>query len=507
MHMDIGEFFQSPSARIAAFADAQLHLYRHDKSLQDYFMMLQLDSWASPRVRSDSRSAKDQLISWLIQGADKINRFRGRPKLKADVLFCPMPDLSRKTEQQFLIRILLGLAQTDATILCLLPARAPFRSELDAQLAAMGRSGQITFVDPLASLSRLDARLNWRFSRVRAQTAFRNTVEILEPYGLNPGLDVQDYFQDIAPFVEAWERMAPWVEFDAVVARCHWQPLCSPVCRTAQQRGKPVITFQQGVITHTLDVPVTASTYVAFGQSSASFLDRLNHRFFQAVGKPVSPVQYISGGSLFDTVTALPDQFDQRTLLVVDVPPPNGQGDFYGLESQCRALLEVTERLLTSEVPLNRVVIRPHPHWGDLNLEACQRLVREHSDRCELSHPSWSLDFDLRRSSVVLGIFSGVLTIASASGLPTFFLRTEQGFVTRDLECFSPHQTLLPDDAFHEIARVLTDKRAYAAARKIAQENARGYYTNGANLDFGLSFFERLLRGESTISQLEHSMP
>ena len=34
--------------------------------------------------------------------------------------FCPMPYFDRKTENQFLVRTLLALAQTDATILCLL---------------------------------------------------------------------------------------------------------------------------------------------------------------------------------------------------------------------------------------------------------------------------------------------------------------------------------------------------------------------------------------------------
>jgi len=492
--LNIDDLFHSPGGRIAAFADSLLHLYRNDPSLQDYFMMLQLDGLTGPRGRSSSGSASDRLVSSAIHVVDKVNQFRGRPKLKADVLFCPMPHCTRKTETQFLIRSLLGLAQTDATILCLLPAHAPFQDELDAQLAAVGRSGQVTFVDPVAPLNRMDARLRWMVSKVRAREAFEKTVEILEPYGLNPSSEVKGNFQYIANLVEAWERMAPWVEFDSVVARCHWHALCSPVCRTAQQRGKPVITFQQGVITHTLEVPVTASTYVAFGQSSASFLEKMNNRFFQAIGESQPSVRYVSGGSLYDTVTALPDQFDQQSLLIVDVPAPNGQGDFYNMESSCQALLELAERLLTSDAPLRRLIIRPHPYWSNLDLEACQSLVREHSSRCELSHPSWPLDYDLSRSSVVAGIFSGVLTVSSACGLPSIFLQTEQGYTTGDLACFSPGQTLLPDAAFCEIRDILTDRRAYAEARKRALRNAREYYADGTNLDLTGAFFERLLR-------------
>jgi hypothetical protein len=166
------------------------------------------------------------------------------------------------------------------------------------------------------------------------------------------------------------------------------------------------------------------------------------------------------------------------------------------MESQGRALLQLAERLLASDVPLRRLVIRPHPYWSNLDLEACKHLVREHSTRCEMSHPAWSLEDDLRRSSVVVGIFSGVLTVASACGLPAIFLQTEDGFTTGDLACFSPHQTLLPDAAFCEIGKILTDRRAYAEARTHALRNAREYYANGTNLDLSATFFDRLLRDE-----------
>jgi hypothetical protein len=499
IHMDTDDLFHSPGGRIAAFSQMQLHLYRHDTRLQDYFEPLQLDTLTSPRVKSRDRCASGRLVGCAIHVANKVGRLRPRRRLKTDVLFCPNADFSRKTEIRFLVRTLLALAQTDARILCLLPAGAPCRIELDAQLATAGRSGQVSFIDPVPPLNPMDARLRSRAARMRGRSAFDQTVRILEPHGLSPGREVEAGFERTAYFVEAWERWAPLLEFDAVVARCHWHALCSPVCRTARRRGKPAIAFQQGVIGHTLDVPVTASKYVAFGQPSASFLARINRRFFQAAGMPEPPVEYVNGGCLFDTVTALPDQFDRRTLLMVDLPI--GPDDFYGIESQCRALLQLAEKLLAADLPLRRLVIRPHPYWSNLDFEACQRLVREHWTRCELSHPAWSLEDDLRRSSVVVGVLSGVLTVASACGLPAIFLQTEQGFTTADLACFSPRQTLLPDAAFCEIGRILTDRRAYAEARTQALRNAREYYANGTNLDLGAAFFERLLRSEPSNQQ------
>jgi hypothetical protein len=499
--MDLHDLFRSPKGSwLEAFAQMQLHLYRHDASLQDYFMMLQSDTFASPRASSRDRRVVSRHIEWAIHAADRVSQFRPRRRIKADVLYCPMPYFDRKTETQFLVRTLLALAQTDATILCLLRVGAPCRDELNARLAAAGRAGQVTFIDPAAPLNPLEARLRSEVARLRGRAAFDETVQILEPYRLSPGLEVKANFEHVAFFGESWERLAPWVEFDALVARCHWHVLCSAVCRTALQRGKPVVTFQQGVISHTLEAPVTASKYVAFGPSSASFLARVNRAFSQAVGMPESQVEYVSGGSLYDTITALPDQFDRQTLLMVDEPTDCGQSRFYSLESQCQALLDLAGRLLAAGPPLRRLIIRPHPYWNNLDFAACQCLVREHSDRCELSHPAWSLEDDLRRSSVVVGIFSGVLTVASACGLPAVFLQTDEGYATGDLACFSPRQTLLPDAAFCAISRILTDRQAYAEARTEALRNAREYYAHGTNLDLTGAFFERLLRTEHVTS-------
>ena len=499
IQMDIHDLFRSPRRPIAEFLERQLHLYRHDIKLQDYFLQLQMDTLMTVRAASDDRRAPNQMAKWAFQVTDKISQIRRPQKIKTDILFCPIPYFARKTENQFLIRILLGLAQTDATILCLLPGYASCRNELDARLAAAGRSKQVMFLDPSIHLNSVEARLRPIAARMRGRAAFEETIRILEPRGLSPNRALITGFEYTADFVEAWERMAPWIEFEAVVARCHWNTLCSPVCRTGLQRGKPVITFQQGVIGHTLDVPVNASKFVAFGQPSASFLKRANHRFFQAAGIPEPPVEYVNGGCLFDSITDLPDQFALQTLLMVDVPVE--PGDFYGIEGQCQALLHLVEKLLAADSPLRRLIIRPHPYWSNLDLQVCQQLVRDYSDRCELSHPSWSLEDDLRRSSIAVGIFSGALTVASACGLPTIFLQTERGYTTGDLACFSPDQTLAPNEALRQISKLLTNRHAYTDARTVALRNGHEYYANRGNPDLSGPFFERLLRNEPMSSK------
>jgi hypothetical protein len=490
--MDLRNSFRLPEGSgIAAFAAAQVHLFRHNAALQDYFLALQLSSARLSKVNTPPRSLARRALSMAEGTGYKVIREFDRRKYKVDVLYCPAPYYARRTENNVSLRTLMALAETDATVLCLLPHNAPFRAEIEAKIQAAGRSRQVTLLDPWAVLNSLARKWLTRVSRIRGYAAFNEIVEVLRPHGLAPPLDSRPAYAYTASFVEAWNCIAPRIEFDAVVTRCHWFDLCSPVCRTARQRGKPVITFQQGVIGHSLDVPVTVSKYVAFGQSSAALLARMNRSFFQAVGKDTPAVEFVSGGSLFDTVLTLPDQFSKQTLLIIDEPV--GPDDYYGIGLQREAILHLAEKLMNSATP-PRVIIRPHPHWDSLGLDAWKEIVRRHPNHCEISHATWTLEDDLIRSSAVVGIFSGALTIAAASGLPTFFIETEQGYATEDLACFRNGQILPPDDAFREMRRVLSDAGAYAEAREVALRNARQYYADGANLDLSAAFFERLLR-------------
>ncbi len=489
--MEVGDLFRSSNDRISKFSQKQVLLYRHDASLQDYFHALDFNTLYGQNGGRSELPSTNPLATWSLRAADRASRVVRPPKIKTDVLFCPTPYFGRKTEIRFFIETLLGLCQTGAEILCLLPAYVPFRKELDETLARAGYSKQVRFLDPKIPSSSMDSRMRTIAAKLRGRAAFRETVQVLEPYGLSPTDSALAAFERTALHIEAWDRLSPSLEFDAVVARCHWYEQCSSVCRTGLERGKPVITFQQGVVDYTMDVPILASKFVAFGESSASVLAQLNGRFFGAVGSPEPPVEFCPAGSLFDVLLPLPDQFSLQTVLLID--SHSVQGDPFGTRAEVQALVELAERLLSTQPSLRRLVIRPHPHWSDHDLGACLELVREHRDRCELSHPVWPLEDDLRRSSVVVGIASGVLTVASASGLPAIFLRTEQGFAIRDLECFAPEQTLFPEAVFREISKLLTDREFYAEARRTAMRNASKYYANGANAVLDGAFFTRLL--------------
>ncbi len=485
--MDVDSWFRLPEqSGVAAFAEAQVQLYRHDESLQDFFLNVQ------PNLRRCSgealpQSLSRQLLGVSLETACKFTRPFTRRKFKTDILLCPMAFFARRTENEFLMRIIKGLAQTEASIVCLLSAEAPCRSEIESWLKAQKRENQVLLVDPASVLNPLTARLSPRLSRMRGLAVFDEVVDVLRPLGLSPDPASVSGFTYMASFVEAWRSFEESIEFESAVVRCHWQSLCGPVCRTSLRRGKTTITFQQGVIGHTLDAPVTASKFITFGDASASLLARMNRSFFQAVEKPEPPVQFFPGGSLFDKVVNLPNQFSKRTLLIMDEPV--GADEIFSIGPERNEVFQLTEKLLRSPNP-PRVIIRPHPYRDSQALEAWKNLIREFPHFAELSHAAWSLEDDLRRSSVVLGVFSGALTVAAASGLPTFFMVTEGGYATEDLACFG---TSLPDQAFREIMDVLNNADSFAEARATALRNAREYYAGGTNLDLNGAFFERML--------------
>src|ERR1700679_1359899 len=206
MKMDIHDLFRSPLNHIAEFSEMQVHLYLHDTKLKDYFLQLQMNTLMSFRGTSNDRRATNPMAKWAIQVADRISQIRRPQKIKTEILFCPMPYFDRKTENQFLVRTLLGLAQTDASILCLLPDYAQCREEIDARLAAAGRSKQVSFLDPSAHFNPVEARLRPIAARARGRAASEETVQVLEPYGLRPSRALISGFEHTADFVEAWER-------------------------------------------------------------------------------------------------------------------------------------------------------------------------------------------------------------------------------------------------------------------------------------------------------------
>ncbi len=120
--------------------------------------------------------------------------------------------------------------------------------------------------------------------------------------------------------------------------------------------------------------------------------------------------------------------FSHRTILVIDQYNASAER-FYGLHEAFRTLPRVVMESADS-VPGAKVVVRLHPAQKALGYWEAYR------HRVEISQ-GVPLHDDLARATVAVGLFSGALTVACASGVPTFFLWKPGWFYTPDLACFA----------------------------------------------------------------------
>jgi hypothetical protein len=134
----------------------------------------------------------------------------------------------------------------------------------------------------------------------------------------------------------------------------------------------------------------------------------------------------------------------------------------------------VVDKILRQVPAVKKVIVRPHP--DNRKPEVWLKLAASNPARVELSHPAYSLQFDLSRSSLVLGLFSGALATAAACGIPALFLWQPSWFYTPDLACFAPKLFVSPESVTERIETLLTHESEYMAARNDSLEAAKLYY-------------------------------
>ena len=79
-----------------------------------------------------------------------------------------------------------------------------------------------------------------------------------------------------------------------------------------------MITFQQGVVDYTLDVPIKLlSSWLSARPLLLSWLNQTEDSLMP-LDRRSRPVEYFNAGSLFDVLVPLPDQFSLQTVLLID---------------------------------------------------------------------------------------------------------------------------------------------------------------------------------------------
>lgn len=272
------------------------------------------------------------------------------------------------------------------------------------------------------------------------------------------------------------EKVIRGREYGALIVRNHFNPLSAYCARICLRRGTPVIGFQHGVISHDCPFsPLLASTYICFGEQSQEVISRLNAPDGQ-LSDTSGGCEWIVGGSFIDPVTPIPGHAEQRSILIAD----QGVGyapAFFGIEDGLVALQEIAEALALRCPNVRSVVVRAHPQTT--NLSAWERLKERHPGRIELSPPGATLESDLNRSCLVIGLFSGMLPSAAKAGLPVVFVYEPGWYYTPDLGCFYEHSFRNRRETV-ELAIAIAESSSAREEYRMATLNAANrYYAEG----------------------------
>ncbi|NEQ33440.1 MAG: hypothetical protein F6K04_20995 [Leptolyngbya sp. SIO4C5] len=467
-------------------------MYKASPSLQHYFYSLQKHVGFSPDSFPQTVYTPPlRRLSALARTAQSLTTAVPKRRYRADVVVCGIWLWARQQEDELIIRLLQSLLQQDIQILCLLHKGISVGIARKLQQATTGQSlpGRLDFLDPAGRLGRLDARFHLGMARQRSRKDFERVRQILAPHGIYVYDSALPEFEWAAARLMEWEAWAPQIEFETAIVRCHWLPLCSAVAQTGLQRHKKVVTLQQGVVGHSLDIPILAHQYLCFGDSSAQLLSQMESTFADATQRETVCQEYVPVGSLFDPVVDLSHNFSRKTVLILD-QSTRWATHLYGLAEQEAALRHLVMMLCQQATDLKQVIVRPHPAAADR--QQWPQIAAQFPDRCEISAAAYSLTDDLRRASVTVSLFSGASVIAAASGLPSFFVSTPNGYYTQDLACCAS-QFLPPEKLSSILAQLCTSETFYADWQAQCRQQAAAYYAQNQTCRFDPALIKKIL--------------
>ena len=472
-------FTLDPTGRAAAFASAQVALVREDPALQRVF----------PAIQHHVRHGTPSRAAGPPPGRRPLRLPRlPRRRLRGDVLLAPTWLWQRPGEDALLADVLAALLHADLAVLVPMHRGSPLRARLHAAARRVAR-GRLVLFDPRGLGRRLETLRPDVTAAVVARREEHRVREVLAGEGLALEDGARAGLQWEADRALDWAGVADAVQAPVALVRCHWLPLCSAVAHDAVRRDRRVVTLQQGVVSHSVDVPVVADSYLAVGRPSATLVRRMDAALAGAAGRGVRCGAFHPVGSLVDPVPVPgPDPFGRRRVLVVDQSVQSATR-YHGVQDEQDALVRIVEELVTGREPA-RVLVRPHPN-GDA-LGRWRALAAAHPARLALSDPARPLAADLASASVALGLFSGALAVAAAAGVPPVLLGVDGGFRTPDLDVFAA-QRLDEREAGAVLRRLLADRGHHERARRAALGAGRTYLEGGRRCRFDAHFVDLVL--------------
>lgn len=483
------ENFNFPHRGVSeAFAAAQIILYKASPEWQNYFYSIQKHVEFKPdpaKIVPKKPLMPPAIAASVRKSVRKLAASLPKQRINVDVLVCGVWLWERRQENELLINLLEALLKQQLKVLCLIHKGASVRKQLKLTPDVARR---LIFLDPAGVLGRLDARYQLGIARAKARRDFEAARNLLKPHDIYLYESALPEFEWTAARLLEWQAWSPYIEFQTAIVRCHWLPLCSAVAHTAVQRQKKAVTLQQGVVGHSLDIPIVANQLLCFGKSSEKVITDMEEKFFAETGQKRICQDYLRVGSIFDPILEL-DNFSKRTVLILD-QSTRWANHLYSLTEQDAALTQLVTRLSKEGRGINKIIVRPHP--ANQGTQKWQQISAKFPKICEIYPYSSSFLDDLTRSSITVSIFSGGSVAAAASGLPSFFLATSNGYYTPDLACFES-QFMSVESLLDTIELLCTDEQYYAKIQQQCRHAAEAYYENNQFCEFNEPLIDQIV--------------
>lgn len=316
-------------------------------------------------------------------------------------------------------------------------------------------------------------------------------AELLRNTSLVLGGDYLNRIHRVARTILLWRWFGSRIKYELAIVRNHHTPLAASVALASTKMGKPVISFRHRVISlPTTYFPSVATKLVSYGKQSIGILKEGNAVLASRVGREPICKEFVPAGSLVDGINIFADNRKERTVLVID-QELSWTGRFYGIGKEFSILRETVRTILKSVKEVCRIIVRVHP--GSESYACWFSLVGEFPERVELSGGHNTLEFDLSRSSAAIGLFSGALIMALASGIPAVFVWRPGWYYTPDLACFAGDFFLDPDEVPGYIRKIFSNPMTYNEVRERALSVSKEYYHNGELCGFDEKCLDALL--------------
>ena len=93
---------------------------------------------------------------------------------------------------------------------------------------------------------------------------------------------------------------------------------------------------------------------------------------------------------------------------------------------------------------------------------------------------------------MTVSLFSGASITAAASGLPSFFLKTPNGYYTQDLACCD-EQFLDVESLRHTLEQLCTNAKTYRTWQHRCRQSASDYYADNQVCQFEPELMQKIL--------------